>query len=402
MPRTATKKTQDKNNVAKDDDGHMPLAATAGTTVTVATNSHPTPVTPDKSLQQQQQLPQDQEPQQQPPSDDRDPKRQKVSIWHFELSDGSTSVSRDDNEAYVLMAEFGDMLKSHETFTTEEDYTAFLERQKANAQRNPPNKHTPVMNPVAHSNANEVLANYHKYKAKNKLKMLFRTLPISTIATVIVQFLDIKGRSLFYAKPRNLIPYAKSYFHSVGWREIPFTEDPIVREMIDNMGHAKVRDPDGPPIKVLATKTKRGNYIDEETTITELRLPDSKIDSMEKEDEHIRKYLKLCGESILAAFATDSFKVVMENAMSTATFEWMHNKGFTFQHWCQQAEIEVERINNINTYVVLDDANKIKKRMLENKCPMRYIPAILPETSAIRMQMKDSPLPPGPTSPTSG
>ena len=392
MPR---RKTDEAAKKTVDDVPTTTAGASLKPAATITTGVPPA-VTPDK--QNNQQPSNNLQSETQPSTDEHEPKQQKIEIWYFELEDGTATTLRSYSEATYFLDEYDQSVKLQKQFSSEKEYKAYLIQRKMQKTRHSPNgcNQNTAVDPDTKDRADKILANYEKYKAKNKLQLKFKSIPISNLVIVLPQFMDIRGKPLFYAKPRNLTPYAKSYFDTEGWNEISVSEDPVVKHMINNLSHAKVRDPDGPPDKVLATKTKRGNFIEEETMVTELFLPESGMNAIETEDEYVRKHLKLFGESILAAFATDTFKCVMYNGMTDATFEWMYKKSFTFQQWCQEATIEMERIDNLNTYIVLEDSNRLKRRMLNYKCSMRYHPEIpshrRDDTGAIHMQMVESPI----------
>lgn len=319
-----------------------------------------------------------------------------IIVWHYILQDGTTLVCRNFDEALLYEQEYEQIIDERHCFETEEEYKTFLELNPQNTKlaidakaKEEIKNAKAAAKDKANALAQRIIQNRERNKPKNRFHLLYRTVPMCTKAYIILRYVNIKGQHLFYAKPRNLIDCTKSYLDEVGNEELTVDSDETVTSMINKMTHYRMRDHDSAPDSVMVTINKgNGKRYEEELAVTEMDIPNCII-SQEEEDTYIHNKLRLFGQTILELQATESFKLVLQKELHENIFKWMYggpgtDVKFTFQMWCQHADIEIEKCENFNTWITLEDANKLKMLMLQNRCPPRYRQLKTPESSPIQ------------------
>lgn len=320
-----------------------------------------------------------------------DNKRIKITIWHYTLNDESTHVCRDEFEAEYFGTEYENVIQDVRTFQTDKEYMKFLASTKKNSTttKEKANKQVEKINIRSKEKAKKIIEDREKHKPKPKLQLLYKTNPFCTKAFVIVLYMAPKGTPLFYAKPKNLNENTKSYIRELGYDDIGVQRDQSVEDMIFKMTHYRLRDHDSGPDSIVTTLNKKNNKkYQEEVTVTELDIP-SDIHSLTEEKLYIENKLKLFADTIVKLQKTDTFKCVLENDLHENIFKWMYEVTYTFNDWLRDAVIEIEECTNLNSYITLEDVNKIKLIMAQNMCKPRY-PPITPTTTPIKPEKSNA------------
>jgi hypothetical protein len=323
-----------------------------------------------------------------------------IIIWYYRLQDGSSIVCNDIAEVMLYQEEYDNVIQDRFTFTSQADYDKFLleeeetkknnqQKKKEEQQNNKKPKLDTIAQEKAKALAKKVIQYRERNKPKNRLELYYRAVPMSTKAIVVVHYMNMRSQHLFYAKPKNLHENTKSFITELNSDEINIPNDNVVRNMILNMTHYRMRNPDSGPDSVMKTYGKTNNdnnnnnnnnsrkSYDEEVTVTELDMPNTIIKSLEDEDTYIREKLLIFGKTLLTIQGSDAFKEVLLDQLTEKITKWMYgdnhtNVRFTFQQWCDSADIHIERIQNLNTYITLEDAKDIKIKMANHRCTPRY------------------------------
>lgn len=315
-------------------------------------------------------------------------KKGPIIIWYYRLQDGSSIVCNDMTEVMLYEEEYDNVIEKKFTFSDKADYDNFLvqekqrkekiERETKGKRSNKKPKIDTQAQEKARALAKKVINVRERNKPKNKLELYYRAIPMCTKAIVIVHYMNMRAQHLFYAKPKNLHENTKTFVTELDYDVLNIPKDDVVHNMILNMTHYRMRNPDSGPDSVMKTYSKinKGKYYEEEITVTELDIPLT-IVSLEEEDTYIKNKLQLFGKTLLLIQGSDAFKEVLIDQLVENITKWMYGDDetpikFTFQQWCDCAEIQVERIKNINTYITLEDAKKIKMMMANHRCTPRY------------------------------
>ena len=309
-------------------------------------------------------------------------------IWYYRLQDGSNIVCNDMTEVMMYEEEYDNVIEKKFTFSNKADYDKFLveenqrkeklDKEIKGKQSNKKPKLDTEAQEKAKALARKVINVRERNKPRNKLELYYRAIPMCTKAIVIVHYMNMRSQHLFYAKPKNLHDNTKTFVTELDYDVLNIPKDDVVHNMILNMTHYRMRNPDSGPDSVVKnySKVNKGKYYEEEVTVTELDIP-STIASLKEEDTYIKGKLQLFGKTLLTVQGSDAFKEVLVDQLIENITKWMYGDDetqirFTFQQWCDCAEIQMERINNINTYITLEDAKKIKMMMANHRCTPRY------------------------------
>ena len=303
----------------------------------------------------------------------------KIVAWYFALKDGNFITCKTNEEATFYSSEYENLITDQQTFTDEADYSTFMKKQQStDKNENDKKKKTKAEKEQAKKKARllaaDIIETAKQNKPKNKLLIVYKAIPVCTKVIVVVNYLNMRAQHLFYAKPRNLHDYTKNYLEKAGYSEIDINRDDTVVDMIKNMAHYRQRNPDAGPDSIVVTINKiNGRKYEEELTVTELDIPPS-VTTREEEQQFLTEKLTLFGQTLLQIQATETFKEIMIEVLPEGLTKWMYGKDakYSFTEWCQTAEISVERCNNLNTWITLEDANKLKMKMAQHRCLPRY------------------------------
>jgi hypothetical protein len=327
-------------------------------------------------------------------------KNENVVAWYFILKDGNNITCKTKEEADFYVSEYENLITDTHTFTTEDEYCNFLHQHNSNdiTENNKKTK-TKIEKETAKKNARklaaDIIRNAKHNKPKNKLLIAYKAIPVSTKVIVVVAYFNMNAKHLFYAKPRNLHDYTKNYLTTAEYTEIKVERDEIVVGMINNMLGYRQRNPDDGPDSVVVTINKATNRkYEEEMTVTELDIPPY-ILTKEEEQRFLQDKLHLLGRTLLQIQATETFKEIMIEVLPERLTRWMYGRDakYTFTEWCQTAEISVEPCNNLNKWITLEDANKLRLKMAQHRCPPRYNLDSIPSSMAkpVSPSLMDSP-----------
>lgn len=311
-------------------------------------------------------------------------KGKKAKYFAFRMVTGNEEYIEDAEEAREFLRENESIVVKQFDFTAKQAFKKHIaDYEKTKKSVGTPEKRNPSvsaeeekLSPLDQEKIKKINLMIEQSRPCNRIEVYWRTTSRSKVFALLLRFVNQYGHDQWYVKAEQISIALKNYVSFFK------QENPTIQAAIERMDVGFMRDPKGDAHAIESTKWKSPNDQQERTfeqyvTFTYVDIPVEDFDNDSSETVYIEEVAEAFGETIKHIMVTKTFLPCLQKAVNRQQM-WekmtIKNKGLTFVEFIADCKIRVMCCENINTHLILRDANKVTTLLYEHRVEQRKYP----------------------------
>ena len=315
-----------------------------------------------------------------PPTKDTTNTNKKKIDKYFGFQTGSDNnkyyAFESKSDADDFLADFGAVVTKKDTFHLKAEFLAHKKQLDKIALKNTPTtpKLTPTkkkeqLSPEDAASVEKAVRRIIDLRPKNKIVLHWKTTKTSHACLVLVRFKDKQGKEAWNCKAKTILDIMPQYLHQFVDKHALFQDD-MVKYAFNNFTTSVMRDLDKAPNEAAGRTVSRNgtkSFFEDYILHTHIMLPVPELSDEKEEQASIVNFCNRLGEALKYVLPGAQFQSILQGCVSPSFWNILTNpkNGPSMVDYLDDCTINVERLGNLNTHIVLPAANELITFLLD-------------------------------------